>query len=89
MKHKSDPKFVEEIRVAPKPFDAFKLGQERRKSFNNNWDDMKELVMLEGLKMKFVQNINLQKQLLETESARLIENSPKDSYWGVGKKGNG
>jgi predicted NAD-dependent protein-ADP-ribosyltransferase YbiA (DUF1768 family) len=42
MKHAKNPKYVEEIRCAPKPFDAFKLGRAKVPSFSNNWEGEKD-----------------------------------------------
>jgi len=47
------------------------------------WNKKKLNVMLEGLRVKF-SNPNLRKKLLETGDARLYENNPKDSFWGIG-----
>jgi N-glycosidase YbiA len=45
--------------------------------------------MLRCLEWKFTQNEDLKQILLDTKPALLIENSPKDSYWGCGKDGKG
>ena len=50
-----------------------------------NWDD----VMIMGLYIKFKQNDKLRSLLLDTEDALLVENSPRDAYWGIGKDGKG
>lgn len=35
-----------------------------------------------GIFAKFTQNLDLKEKLLSTEDAKLIEDSPKDPYWG-------
>lgn len=45
--------------------------------------------MYEGLKLKFTQNADLKKQLLETGDRELIEHTRKDKYWGDGGNGTG
>jgi ribA/ribD-fused uncharacterized protein len=58
-------------------------------AIRKDWDAIKEEVMKEGLMAKFKQHPRLQTLLLRTEEAVLIENSPRDSYWGIGKDGLG
>ena len=53
----------------------------------NNFDEIKDDIMYETLKLKFNQNIELQKQLINTFPNILIENSPYDSYWGNANNG--
>lgn len=53
------------------------------------WDIKKDEVMLRGLRAKFSQHKKSRDALLSTRSALLIENSPYDSYWGVGEDGMG
>ena len=38
---------------------------------------------------KFMQNLEIQKILLETGDEELIENTTKDHYWGCGSTGTG
>lgn len=54
-----------------------------------DWDDVKLQVMKRCLKAKFVQNEDLKNLLLSTGGSEIIEDSPRDSYWGVGKDGKG
>jgi ribA/ribD-fused uncharacterized protein len=53
-----------------------------------DWEKVKEKIMLKGLEIKF-QHPRLKKMLLKTKDAKLIENSPTDYYWGVGASGTG
>jgi predicted NAD-dependent protein-ADP-ribosyltransferase YbiA (DUF1768 family) len=54
-----------------------------------DWGFVKDEIMFNGLLAKFSQNIQLKNLLLSTKNATIIENSPKDYYWGIGKKGTG
>jgi predicted NAD-dependent protein-ADP-ribosyltransferase YbiA (DUF1768 family) len=45
--------------------------------------------MLTALHAKFSQNEKLKDLLLSTGDAVLIEDSPFDQHWGVGKRGDG
>jgi predicted NAD-dependent protein-ADP-ribosyltransferase YbiA (DUF1768 family) len=54
-----------------------------------DWQVYRLEVMRKILKAKFSQNPNLHKLLLSTKGRDLIENSPRDSFWGVGKNKQG
>jgi ribA/ribD-fused uncharacterized protein len=54
-----------------------------------DWNRCKVDRMRDILKEKFTQHKDLQKLLLDTGNARLIEESTMDAFWGVGKKGTG
>lgn len=48
------------------------------------WSEKRYNVMLEGLRLKFSQNINLKQKLLETGLKTLYEASKRDNIWGIG-----
>lgn len=50
---------------------------------------MKLLVMRKAVWAKFGQSALLTRELLATGDASLIEDSPFDSFWGVGPTGQG
>ena len=53
-----------------------------------DWEEIKERVMLIGLRAKFTQYSDLKAKLLATGDAVLHEDSPWDKYWGyAGGKG--
>jgi hypothetical protein len=54
-----------------------------------DWDDVRELVMMEGLQAKFAQHPRLAAVLESTGTTYLTEASPRDSYWGEGRDGTG
>ena len=85
----TDISIQEKIRLCGTPAQAKRLGRTRDSSFHSNWDEMKEDIMLKGLRAKFHQNIVLQNQLLKTGSTLLEEDASWDSYWGIGKSGKG
>ena len=45
--------------------------------------------MYEALKAKFTQNQELKRLLLGTNDRMLVEDSPVDPYWGIGKDRTG
>jgi len=57
-------------------------------TIRDDWNDIRDKIMYKGLKKKF-KDPELKKILLNTGDAYLIENSPRDYYWGIGKDGNG
>lgn len=54
-----------------------------------DWDNVKDNVMRKAVWAKFTQHPDLQQLLLDTNDAYIAENSPRDSYWGLGKDGDG
>jgi N-glycosidase YbiA len=54
-----------------------------------DWEEVKISVMKKGLYAKFTQNPGLQESLLSTDDREIMENSPYDSFWGIGPQGNG
>jgi len=75
-----DPEIQERIRNAKSPVLAKKLG--RKFTLRENWNSFRNRVMAEALKHKFEQNDSLREKLINTGDAILVENSPRDRYWG-------
>jgi len=74
----------QEIADTPDPKDAKRYG--RQLELREDWEDVKEDVMLEILRSKFSrsQNHGMAKQLLDTGRRPLIEgNLWRDTYWGM------
>lgn len=55
----------------------------------DNWAQKKVERMKKIVLAKFVQHIDLKNKLIETDNAKLIENSTMDNFWGCGPKGKG
>lgn len=53
-----------------------------------DWEHVKDQVMYDALCAKFTQNEDVRHKLLET-TGRLVEHTPRDSYWGDGGDGSG
>lgn len=78
----------ERIRQA-NPYEAKRLGR-KVKQFRPGWKYVKENVMFYAHMAKYQQNLDLRRRLLlETGDAHLVEDSPHDYYWGIGKDGTG
>jgi ribA/ribD-fused uncharacterized protein len=88
-KFPGDPVLQEKIRAAKTPVGAKRMGQAKSEHFRPDWDEIKETVMMEGLRAKFTQNPQLADLLRSTGTAMLIEKMPRDSYWGSGPNGCG
>jgi ribA/ribD-fused uncharacterized protein len=58
-------------------------------AIRSDWDEIKENVMRKALMTKFTSDPTLNKVLKNTGTAQIVEDSPRDSYWGVGKDGKG
>lgn len=70
------------IRSAKTPGHAKKLG--RKYKLREDWESVKEAVMLKGIRAKFDQNPTLKQLLLDTGDSYLEEtNTWNDKYWGV------
>ena len=70
--HSSDPKAIKG------------LGRQV-KNFNQKvWDKNKYMIVKSGLKVRFLQDIEAQKELLKYKGKILVEASPYDRVWGIG-----
>ena len=64
------------------PSEAKRLG--RHLVLREDWEDIKDRIMLELITAKFIQHPELAQKLLDTKEAELIEgNNWNDTYWGV------
>ena len=84
----SDEGYREKIRTASSPKQAKDLGQTRKIAIASDWDVQRLAVMQYALRRKF-EHPKLRDLLLGTKKCALIENSPFDKYWGIGKDGKG
>lgn len=85
-----DMAFQNRVRKAKYP------GQAKLMTRGNNvppvradWEEIKESVIETALAAKFSQNPELKVRLIATAPKRLIEDSPRDYYWGCGSDGSG
>ena len=85
----TDPAYFETVRKAANPKSAKALGKSRKHPIRKDWNEARIDVMEEGLRAKFTQHENLKDKLLSTGEKELIENAPRDYFWGCGAKGSG
>ena len=85
----SNEELVEKIKNSHSADEAQRIAYENRDKRRKDWDEIKESVMEELLRLKLEQNPYVKKKLLETEDYYIVEDSPKDSYWGWGENREG
>lgn len=84
-----DQGYQEKIRQAGSPKQARKLGRRRFKKLRNDWSKVKEVFMTRALYTKCKTYSNVARELLDTESKKLVESSSYDYYWGCGRDRRG
>lgn len=85
----TDTDLQNKIRLVSSASKAAKMGRTKHHSFREDWDTHRLKVMKLALKAKFYQHQDLKEKLLATGNATLIEDSPVDYFWGIGKDGSG
>jgi len=88
-KFPTDKILQDKIKNASSPTVAKKLGRTKTEHFRNDWEEVKEQIILVGLRSKFNQNKELKEMLIKTQNLVLKEKSWWDSYWGTGRNGKG
>lgn len=85
----SSAELVERMHTQTSAHDAYKLAQANKQYQLEDWAEQKVSVMYEICKAKLQQHPYIQTHLLSTNDEYLVEDSPKDSFWGWGpdKKG--
>jgi len=81
--------YAEQIRQAPTASLAAKMGRRRSHPLRSDWEQVKDQVMFQGVLRKFETHADIRSILLETGDELLIENAPRDYYWGCGADGSG
>lgn len=84
-----NPEYAERIRLCKSPMVAARMGRSRKHQIRQWWDLHRDGFMREALILKFTQNKELADILLSTGNMHIVEDSPKDSYWGCGRDGSG
>jgi ribA/ribD-fused uncharacterized protein len=90
--NKSDPTLAVKILTTKNPGEAARLGRDPSAPLRADWEAVKNDAMRIALMAKFCHGSvdeGLMKALLATGDAELIEDSPIDWYWGVGKDNTG
>ncbi len=84
-----DEPVMECIWTAQTPEEAARLGRESHRQLRPDWEAVKRPLMREAVLTKFLSHPDIQQVLLSTGNEFLVENSPKDYYWGCGADKSG
>ncbi len=79
----------QKIRKAGSPGLAARLGRDRKQPLRRDWESAKVDVMRRAVLAKFTQHAELRALLLSTGTAKLVEHTENDAYWGDGGDGRG
>lgn len=72
------------IQTAATPDDAARLGRDQTRVLRSDWDQVKWSIMYGAVWAKFQTHRDLATVLLNTADQEIIEDSPRDYYWGCG-----
>lgn len=78
------PNVAEAIRSSFSAHEAQKIARENKLFQRTDWDEIKLHIMEEILRAKVRQNPYVLKKLIQTQNYTIVEDSPKDNYWGWG-----
>lgn len=84
-----DAAYKQRIIRAVTPKDAADLGKTKSMPIRQDWERVKIEIMRKALVRKFDTHADARNLLLSTGDRLLIENSPYDNYWGIGRTGAG
>jgi ribA/ribD-fused uncharacterized protein len=84
----ASPDIAEKIHSAPSP-EAVKRISDSYKPDPEGWSEHRVSVMKEILEAKAAQHEDVRELLQKTGTRMIAENSPIDSFWGLGPEGNG
>ncbi len=85
----TDTPWYEKISTAKTPKEAAKMGRDRSHPLRQDWEEVKDEIMQQAVLCKFQTHADIQAILLATGEELIIENAPKDYYWGCGADGSG
>lgn len=85
----SAPEIAEQIKNSNSAHEAQKIAYLNKDKQRSDWDKVKVSIMEELLRLKIEQNPYVKKKLLETKDYLIVEDSPKDSFWGWGENRDG
>ncbi|KAG7451394.1 DUF1768-domain-containing protein [Guyanagaster necrorhizus] len=84
------PSLAKHIRTcSERPSVAFSEARRFQPEVRTDWKAVNISKMEVALYLKFTQHNDLKREILATGDAELVEDSPKDAFWGVGLDGRG
>ena len=85
----SDENLVEKVKHSHSADEAQRIAYANRDKQRPDWNEVKLEIMEELLRLKVEQNPYVKQKLLQTEDYLIVEDSPKDSFWGWGPNRDG
>lgn len=86
---KTAPKLAEKIYKSRSAHEAYKIAKANAGQSPKNWDEIKVKIMEEIVRCKLKQNPYVMHKLMQTGKRKIVEDSPKDDFWGWGERKNG
>ena len=83
-----DPDMEKKMLETPSTKAIKALGKKVKNFQKEIWDAKKQEIMMRGVRAKFVQHPELQKQLLETGDREIGDADARDTFWGIGTSEN-
>ena len=84
-----DRAYRKRIRETVSPSQAARLGRDRSRRLRDDWEVVKDGIMLTAVRAKFSQHDGLRALLMSTGDATIVEHTKNDAYWGDGGNGGG
>lgn len=86
---KTAPNIEQQIIESYSAYDAQRIARQNKDKQVSNWDNVKLEIMEKLLRTKLKQNPFVKKKLLQTKDYLICEDSPQDTFWGIGPKRDG
>lgn len=82
-------KYETAIRHCKNAMYAANMGHNRSLPLRSDWEQVKNEIMYNAVKAKFLQNKYIKEKLLSTGDSTLVEHTNNNWYWGDGGNGQG
>ncbi len=86
---KTAPTLVAKIYKAKSADEAKRIASANKDKFPKDWEDKKIAIMEDIIRHKLAQNSYVLHKLLQTGKRKIVEDSPKDDFWGWGPERDG
>lgn len=85
----SHPHVAERVPLALSPYEVKQISDAYKKEVSSAFLSSKIAVMEEILRAKYAQHKDVEDALTRSGNKNIMENSPTDSFWGIGADGQG
>jgi len=85
----TDPETAENVRAATSAHHAKNISRENKEKWDPKFDEYKVEFMEKLLRLKLEQHPFVKRKLLETGDYPICEDSPGDTFWGIGRERDG